>query len=475
MERRVILVLAAGSIDFAFQQTLGPALPAIQTQFGASTTATTWLITAFVLAAVVALPLAGPIGDRYGRRRAFIGSLAAFAAGSVVCALAGTIGVMIAGRVLQGLGAGVAALALAIAKDHLPPPAVPRAVGFLIGAGGIGGVAGLLLTGMLVDHASTGSVFWMLFGVSTLVAVAVWVWVPRSPIYSRSQIDWAGAVLLAGGLAALMLAISEGNAWGWGTRRVLALLVGAGVLIGAWVVWERAAIHPLVDLRLLARRSIWRANAAGLAAGVAYFIPFALVPLIAGYPEATGYGLGLTSTQVALVLAPGSAAALVAGIAGGRLVTVVGARRQAILANVFVIASYTMFLILPKTPRALGVALLPLGVGLGLGMGAIINLTLRASDQREAAVTAGLNTVVRTVGQALGPQVAVAVVISVPVLATGLPAEAGFDRGFLFGLVAAVGALAAAWIVPAAGYDPLLSPHSEPRANGRATETRRRR
>jgi predicted MFS family arabinose efflux permease len=319
-------------------------------------------------------------------------------------------------------------------------------------------VAGLLLTGVLIDHVSIASVFWMLAGVSLLVALAVWAWVPRSPIYSRSRIDWGGAALLAGALAALMLAVSQGNAWGWSSARVLALFAAAAVLTVAWVAWARTATDPLVDLRLLARRSLWRANAVGFATGLAYFIPFALVPLIAGYPESTGYGLGLTSTQVALVLAPGAAAALAGGMAGGSLVTVVGARRQAILANVLVVASYVAFLTLPKTAPGLAAGMIPLGLGIGLGAGAIINLTLRGSDEREAGVTAGLNTVVRTVGQAIGPQVAVAVVVSVPLLATGLPSETGFDRGFLFGLIAAAGALAAAWIVPAAGDDPLLTP-----------------
>jgi hypothetical protein len=122
-------------------------------------------------------------------------------------------------------------------------------------------------------------------------AVAVRISVAESPIYSRGRIDWLGAALLASALGALMLAISEGNAWGWGSFRVVALFAGAAVLAGAWVARERHAANPLVDLRVQARGPIWRANVSAFAIGSASLIPFALVPLIAGYPESTGYGL----------------------------------------------------------------------------------------------------------------------------------------------------------------------------------------
>jgi MFS family permease len=124
----------------------------------------------------------------------------------------------------------------------------------------------------------------------------------------------------------------------------------------------------------------------------------------------------LSSTRVALVLMPGAAAILIAGMAGGRLITLIGARRQAIVGNAFVIASFLGFvLLLPRTAAGLACDLIPLGIGIGLSTGAVINLALRDSTTQEAAVTASLNSAVRTVGQALGPQVAIAV--AAPVLA----------------------------------------------------------
>jgi Na+/melibiose symporter-like transporter len=237
---------------------------------------------------------------------------------------------------------------------------------------------------------------------------------------------------------------------------IQALLAASIALVGAFVAWERAAARPLMDLRLLARRAIWTANASGLAVGFAFCMPFPLVSLIAGYPTATGYGLGLSSTGVALVLVPGAVAALVGGLAGGRLVTLIGARHQAILGCVLATASYAGLLALPTTGAGLACALIPMGAAIGLAVGAIISLTLRGSSPREAGITASMNTVVRTLGSALGPQVAIAIVVAAPALASGLPAEDGFENAFRFGLLAAIGALACAWIVPSARTDPLV-------------------
>jgi predicted MFS family arabinose efflux permease len=459
---RVLLVLAVGAIDFAFQQAITPALPAIQLRFDASPTAATWLITGFLLASVVALSIAGPLGDRYGRRRVVLWSLAAFAIGSVVCAVAEDIGVLIAGRVIQGFGGGIAALALAIVRDQVPAAAVPHAVGFLIGATAMGAVLGVLVTGVLVDDVSISSLFWLLFGVSVITAAAVRRFVPESPIHTHDRIDWPGALLLAVGLATLMLAIADGNAWGWGSRPVLALIAGSLVLVGAFIARERATPRPLVDLGVMGRRPIRTANAAGFAVGFAFYIPYPLVSFIAGYPQSTGYGLGMTSTQVALMLVPGASAALVAGVAGGRLLAVLGARRQALVSTLLAASCYVALLTLPRTAAALAVALIPVSAAIGLGVGAIVSLTLRGSTAAEAGVTASVNAVVRTVGSALGPQVAIAVVVAVPSLASGLPAEAGFDDAFLVGLLASIGALVCVSIVPSARADPLLSASDEP-------------
>jgi MFS family permease len=159
-----------------------------------------------------------------------IWSLGLFALGAVVCAASSSIGLLIAGRVLQGLGAGVAPLALALTRDSLPAARLTTAVGLLVAAGSAGSVAGLLLAGPLVDHVSVSAIFWLLFAVAMVLAVLVRVVAPESPARRTAPVDLLGALVLASGLGSLALAVSEGNTWGWGSARTL-LVAGLAVAL----------------------------------------------------------------------------------------------------------------------------------------------------------------------------------------------------------------------------------------------------
>jgi MFS family permease len=456
-DRRLIWLLAVAGIDFSIQQTITPALPVIQVRLHASPTAVTWLVTSFLLSAAAVLPVVGPLGDRFGRRRMLLMSLAAYGCGSVVCALSHGIGLLIAGRVIEGLGGGSAFLTIAIAKDHLPEAAMPRVIGLLIGTASVGAVAGLLATGLLVDHVSVASVFWLLVAVSIVLFVAIWRNVPESPIFTDAPIDLVGAALLPAAVATLMLAISQGNDWGWGSPRVLGLLAGSVVLALGFVARQRTARTPLVSLSLLARRPILTANLAGIVIGLGYFGAYTVTALIAGYPKSTGYGLGLGSTDIALLQLVPAILSLVGGLTSARMIRLIGARRQAIVAGLFATIGYVLLACLRDTAAVLAIGLAPIGLAVGLGAGAVLTLAMNSASQSEAAVTASTNTVARTIGQALGPQILVAVLISEPTLASGLPSERGFNHAFVLGIVLAVGSVLVSWIVPRPADDPFLA------------------
>ena len=482
---RSLAVLAVGVLDLGLEQSIvAPALPAIERHYHASPTAGTWLLTGFVLAAAVAIPLAGRLGDQLGRRRVLIWSLGLFAAGAVVCAVSSTIGLLIAGRVIQGLGAGVAALAVALARDSLPAARLTMAVGLLVAAGSAGSVAGLLLAGLLVDHVSVSAIFWLLFAVAAVLAVLVRAVVPESRARRTAPVDVLGALALAGGLGSLTLAVSEGNSWGWGSARTLLLAGFAIALIGAFVARERLAASPLLDPKALALRPIWSANVAMLGVGYSLLIVLALVPLIGAYPKSTGYGLGLTTTQIGLVLVPSAIATLVGGLLGGRYVSATGARLQA-LGGVALVAAelrgscsgYSH----RRGPRARDdPARRRHRVRAGCDHGSRRAGLARASRPPAAL---GLNVVIRTVATALGAQVAIAVVTAAPpafpalrALATHLralgvsgprlelvtaaarvPAHSGFTNAFWMAAGATVVALIAVALTPPPRSDPTVT------------------
>jgi EmrB/QacA subfamily drug resistance transporter len=477
-----VIVLAVGLVDFGLEQAIvAPALPAIERHYGASPTAGTWLLTGFVLAAAVAIPLAGRLGDQIGRRAVLLGSLGLFALGSLICAIAGSIGLVIAGRVVQGLGAGIAPLALALARDQLQAPRLPAAIGALVAAGTIGSVAGLVLSGLLVDHVSVPAIFWVLLAVAVILIVLVSIFVPESPRRDRHQLDVPGSILLAGALAALVIPISQGNEWGWGSARTVALFVLAAGLMAAFAVREGTADDPLIEPRVLAVRSVWTGNLAMGGLGFSLLISFALVPLLAGYPKATGYGLGLSTTQIGLILVPSGLATLIAGPVGGRLISRTGARIQAACGTLLAAATYVALALVNPSVPALALATVPLGVGVGLALGAITDLVTLGSPPEKTAATLGLNTVTRTVASALGAQIAIAVVTAAPpvfpavaavvrraetagrtvppklLAAAHIPAHSGFTNAFWLATAASVIALLAVALTPSRSGDPVVA------------------
>jgi MFS family permease len=256
-----IVVLSLGALDFGLEQSLIiPALPALAEHYGASLGAIAWMVTGFVLASIVAIPLVGRLGDMFGKRRMLLASLAAFALGSLVCALAESSGLAIAGRVIQGLGSAVTPLTYGLARDTVAPERLPHAIGAVVGGASAGGAIGFLLSGLLVDTFTAAAVFWFLLGFAILIAIAVRVLVRESPVRADVRLDPAGAALLGLGLLALLLAISRGSTWGWTSGRTLVTLVGALALLAAFALIEDRARQPLVNLGLVVTRPFASAN-----------------------------------------------------------------------------------------------------------------------------------------------------------------------------------------------------------------------
>ncbi len=233
----------------------------------------------------------------------------------------------------------------------------------------------------------------------------------------------------------------------------------SGLLAIAFWVRERTAAQPLIDPRVLATRSIWSANLAMLALGFSLLISFTLVPLIGGYPKLTGYGLGLSTTQIGLVLAPSGLATIIGGLLGGRTIARTGARAQATIGGACAAITYTLLAVLPWGAVMLALAMIPLGFGVGLALGAITDLVVLASPPERTAATVALNTVIRMAAAALGAQVAIAILSSTHGQIPGLPAARGFTDAFVMAAIAALVTIAAVLLTPARADDPAVTPN----------------
>jgi EmrB/QacA subfamily drug resistance transporter len=450
--RVTLAVLTTGALAFALSQTMViPALPRIQADYGASQTATTWVITVYLLTASVATPLLGRLGDMFGKEHVLVGVLLAFAAGSLVCALADSMEILIAGRAIQGAGGAIFPLAFGIIRDEFPREKVATGIGLISATFGIGGGAGLLLAGVIVDHLSIAWVFWLALVVSLGAVVATHRFVPESPVRAPARIDWAGAALLSAGLVALLVAVSDGERWGWTSAATLGLGAAAVVLLAVWVAFELHAPEPMVQMRMLRERSVATTNFAALLVGFGMFGSFILVPqFVQANPETAGYGFGVGVTGAALFMLPSTILMLVGGPLSGALGTRFGQRLPLLLGTLTATGSYT-WLALEHAERwhiYVGSALL--GLGIGLAFAAMANLIVDAVRQEETGVATGMNTICRSIGGALGGQV-VATILAASIGAGGIPTVDGFTGAFALSAAGVACAFLAALLIPARG------------------------
>ena len=451
-------VLAVGALDLGLEQFMViPILPAVQQTYAASLTSATWLVTGFLLAAVTAAPIVARLGDMYGKRRLLLVSVGAFAVGSLICALAESMTALIAGRVVQGTGAALGPLAVGLARDRVSRERAPVLIGLLVAAAGTGAAIGLLLGGVLVDAFSVDAVFWFMFAVAVGLLLAVLLLVPETPVRESVRPDWGGGLLLAAALGTALLAITQGNAWGWDSARFVILMAVSAVVLVGFVVVERRVSAPLVDMRLMARRPAWSANLASFAMGFGLFIAGVVIPQIASLPAASGYGFGLTFAETGLVLLPGALGIIAGAWVSGSLVHRTGARALVRAGALAAAIAYAWLALDHGSVGSVVTANVPLGFGIGLAFAAITNLVVRAVSERSTAVFVATTLVSRVTGAALGAQVAAAIVIAEGISPPGFPAEDGFTEAFVLGLAAALVAFGAAVAIPSRAADPFLA------------------
>ena len=463
----VIGSLLLAAFAFALAQTLvAPAIPSLTREFDTTSSASAWVLTGFLLSASVSTPLAGKLGDLFGKARVLSVLLLLFSTGSVICALAGSIEQVIAGRVVMGVAGGVFPLAFGIINDELRADHRAVAIGLMSAMFGIGGGIGLPLSGVIVDNLDISWLFWI--GLVALpAAVAVIRVVPPSPPRERTRIDWLGAVLLSAGLATLLLGITKANGWGWDSASTLRCILGGVAILAVFVAVELRTAQPLVDMRVLAERPVLATNLTGFLTGVAMFGSFLLVPLFAQTPEAAGYGFGMTVTQAGLIMVPSSIAMLVAGPLAGTFGNRFGFRAVLLAGTLFCAASFSILALAHETTLEFIVANLLIGVGIAFAFASMANLIVNLVDPREVGIATGINTIMRTIGGAFGTAIVTALLTADTIPGSPLPTEHAYTEAFTISVGLSVLALfAALWIPrPRRGSEKPIGPQlGEPQA-----------
>ncbi|MFZ4238861.1 MFS transporter [Streptomyces murinus] len=449
----VVAALAlAGTVAAIMQTLVTPLIAELPRILHTSSSNAAWVVTVTLLVGGVCVPVSGRLGDLVGKRRMMLICVVPLVIGSVVCALSTSVVPMIVGRGLQGMGMGMIPLGIALLRDVLPAEKLSGSIALVSASMGIGGAIGLPLAAAVAQYADWQLLFWGSAALAVIVGVLIFVVVPDVPAGAKGQrFDALGAIGLAIGLVALLLAISKGADWGWASGTTLALFAVAVLALPAWGYWELRTRDPLIDLRTTARPRVLITNAASVLIGVGMYSFMLIAPQLLQFPEATGFGLGQSMLAAGLWIAPGGIMMMVISPLGGKLINARGPKVALTCGAVVMAAGYALALPLMGTAWGIMLSGIVINSGVALAYGSMPALIMSSVPLSETAAANGFNTLMRSLGTTIGSAVIGVVLAHMTITLGGytLASENGFRTGLLIGCGVALVSAAVASFIPA--------------------------
>ncbi|MFD5035533.1 MFS transporter [Streptomyces sp. NPDC058378] len=449
--RFAVGVLAFCGVVVAIMQTIVvPLLPHIPQLTGATPAAASWLVTVTLLTGAVFTPVLGRVGDMYGKRRVLVASLGVLVVGSVLCAVSSHIGVLIAGRALQGAAIAVVPLGISILRDELPPERVLSAVALMSSTLGIGAAVGLPVAAVVIENFEWHTMFWVSGVIGLLDIALVLRFVPESPLRSRGRFDALGALGLTAALVCLLLAVTQGGGWGWTSARVLGLFAAAVVIALVWGAYELRVRTPMVDLRISARPAVLLTNIAALLIGFAFYANSLVTAQMVQEPKATGYGLGASLVVSGLCLLPGGVTMVALSPVSARISAARGPKTSLALAAGIIAVGYVVRYFTSHSLWLIIAGATVVAAGTAIAYSALPALVMRGVPVSETGAANGLNTLMRSIGQAFCSATVAAVLANMTFLAAGrqAPTLGAYQLVFLIAAGAALLALAVTLCLP---------------------------
>ncbi|MFF0966017.1 MFS transporter [Streptomyces sp. NPDC003703] len=462
----VTAVITLSCVVISLMQTfIVPIIPRLPELLHTGASDASWAVTATLLAAAVVTPIAGRLGDMYGKRRIIIASLVLVVVGSVLCAVSDSLVPVVTGRALQGLATGVIPVGISFLRDILPADRVGGSIALVSAALGVGGAVGLPVSAAIVQYADWHVLFWVAAALGVLCLALVALLLRESPNQSPGRFDVPGAIGLATGLVCLLLAATKGGTWGWTSGSVLGLLAGGAAVLLLWGVYELRVAQPLVDLRVAARRPVLFTNLASLMVGFAMYATSLVLPQLLQSPSATGYGLGQSVLAAGLALAPSGLVMMAFAPLSARITARHGARVTLLTGLCVIGLGYGVGLGLMAEVWQIVVMSMIVSAGVGIAYAASPALIMGAVPVTETASANGLNSLMRSVGTSSSSAVMAAMLAAMTtrVGPVSVPSEHGFRMTYVVAMLAAVAGIGLTLLIPrahrpAAGQDTAPAP-----------------
>jgi MFS family permease len=446
----VIAVLAASGASVSMMYSLvTPLLNELVEVFQVSYDNISWTVTATLLANAAATPTMSRLADMHGKRKIMMVCLAFMFVGSMTCALAPTLIVLIIGRTLQGCATAVIPIGISVMRDALPSDRLGPAVALMSASMGLGGTIGIPLSGILDALLGWHAVFLVSAFTGAFMLVAVPLMLRETSVRTGGRFDFLGGFLFSAALLALLLAITKGGVWGWTSVTILSLFVGAFALLALWVPWELRHRMPLIDVRTTLHRPVLLTNIASILLGFAFGGNTLGTLLMFTAPVSTGYGHGFTVLQAGLWMIPSAVCTLAFAPVAARSTGRLGARATLMIGAGLTLAGYVQRIFFGTTVLEIVLSTILVAVGMATAYAAMPTLIMTSVPITETSAANGLNSLLRGAGGAISSAMfgGLLATITIVVGTTVYPSFTAFQIGFVISAaMAAVGGLVAFFI-----------------------------
>jgi MFS family permease len=409
---------------------LVPSLPTIISEFNLSYSLSPWILTTYLIVGAVMTPVTSSLAEIHGKRKILLAVMGVYAVGVTVGGLTTDFYSFIIARGMQGVGMSMFPIAFSVIREQFPKSRLAIGQGVITSMFACGSILGLLIGATIAEYSGWRITFLSILPVAILLPIVVWKFARIGEVHSdwmttttttspqkqsgssdkKKSLDLFGAATLAATITFFLLSLTfiETRATGSNSTQSISQLaiLSAGCIAAfvAFLVAERRAIHPLIDLKLLQNKILLFTNIMMIILGFSMFMVFQTIPILAESPPPAGFGYSITAT--AAIQLPFSIILLIFGPTSGYIVSKLGSIRPVIMGYAINAFGFFMLATFHSQPWMVSVALAIISTGLSLGSVGLMNIVLLATPYKNMVTSIGMTSLLRIIGSSVGPAVA---------------------------------------------------------------------